>query len=292
MRWCRSRQISRLVIRTRLDQNSTCSQICPNGETHSVVCANHPSKSYELRLEKQFMSLLYDKFKSLIENGTKEVPLQAFLEANPRIIQQAVQGGSYFPTVFPKFSLGGEFIPDFAVIGHRSSWMWTVDLIEIEPSVLERPLFNKADQPAGRLRDAEIQVSKWQAWMEKNRHTVFVPKALDMLKKRRAWDARPEFYELSEGTHQTMNVWYRIIVGRREHFEGWGNKYRHQKYTQHVEIVPWDRLLERLEESEALAAKSIEEAYTPLHTRRGQCPASSERQDDDSSVSTHHDVPF
>ena len=97
------------------------------------------------------MSVQYDKFESLIENGREEAPLQEFLEAHPSIVRQAFDGGSYYPTVFPKFSLAGEFIPDFVMIGHRSSWMWTVDLIEIEPSVLERPLFNRADQPTGRL---------------------------------------------------------------------------------------------------------------------------------------------
>ena len=190
------------------------------------------------------MSVQYDKFESLIENGREEAPLQEFLEAHPSIVRQAFDGGSYYPTVFPKFSLAGEFIPDFVMIGHRSSWMWTVDLIEIEPSVLERPLFNRADQPTGRLRDAEGQITKWQAWMERNRNTFFVRKALELLKERRAWDAEPRFYNLSEGTHQTMTVRYRIIIGRREDFEGWGNRYRSQRYTQHVEIVPWDRLLE------------------------------------------------
>lgn len=202
------------------------------------------------------MSALYDKFESLVENGRKEAPLQEFLEANPSILRQAFDAGSYFPTVFPKFSLAGELIPDFVMIGHRSSWMWTVDLIEIEPSVLERPLFNKSGQPTGRFRDAEGQVTQWQAWMEKHRNTFFLDRALKMLKKHGAWDTEPRFYELSEGTHQAMNVWYRIVIGRREQFEGWGNEYRHQRHGQHVEIVPWDRLLEKFGESVALSAKS------------------------------------
>ena len=201
------------------------------------------------------MSAQYDRFESLVENGSKEAPLQEFLEANPSILRQAFDAGSYLPTVFSKFSLAGELIPDFVMIGHRSSWMWTVDLIEIEPAVLQRPLFNKSGQPAGRLRDAEGQVTKWQAWMEKNRNTHFVDKALKMLKKQGAWDAEPRFYDLSEGTYQPMNVWYRIVIGRREHFEGWGNEFRQQKHVQHVEIVPWDRLLEKLRESAALSAK-------------------------------------
>jgi len=202
------------------------------------------------------LSAQYDRFESLIDNGRKEAPLQEFLEENPSVLRKAFDTGSYFPTVFPKFSLAGELIPDFVMIGHRSSWMWTVDLIEIEPAVLRGPLFNKSGQPTDRLRGAEGQVNKWQAWMEKNRDTYFVDRALKMLKERGAWDAEPRFYDLSEGTYQPINVWYRIVVGRREHFEGWGNEYRHQRHGQHVEIVPWDRLLDKLGESVAIRSKS------------------------------------
>ena len=176
--------------------------------------------------------------------------MQKFLESHPDILRDTFNAGSYYPTVFPQFSLAGEYIPDFVMIGHRSSWMWTVDLIEIEPSVLERPLFNKSDQSTGRLRDAEGQVVKWQAWMEKYKNPIFVNKALKMLKERGAWNAEPKFYNLSDGTWQMTNVWYRIIIGRRKDFEGWGNEYRNQKYArQHVEIVPWDRLLEKFRDT-------------------------------------------
>ncbi len=204
------------------------------------------------------MTVLYDEFRSLIRDGRQETPLQKFLEANPSILKRAFNGGSYFPTVFPKFSLAGEFIPDFVMIGHRSSWVWTVDLIEIEPSVLDKPLFNKKDQPTGRLRDAENQIFKWQTWMEINRDTFFVSKALNLLKERGAWDAEPKFYQLSEGTHQWMHIRYRIVIGRRELFGRWGNTYRSQKYDQqHIEIVPWDRLLETLGQPNALPANSL-----------------------------------
>ncbi len=101
--------------------------------------------------------------------------------------------------------------------------MWNVDLIEIEPSALEKPLFNKAKQATGRLRDAEGQIDKWKAWMGRNKDSVFVPRALEKLKERRAWDEYPRFYNLSEGTHQTIDVRYRIIIGRRESFDRCGN---------------------------------------------------------------------
>ena len=196
------------------------------------------------------MTAQYQEFESLIENGRREAPLQEFLEANPYVIQTTFNAGSSYPTVFPKFSLAEEYIPDFVMIGHRSVWMWTVDLIEIEPAVLERPMFNRAGQSTGRLRDAEGQVSKWKAWMGKYEKTYFIPKALKMLKELRAWDAEPRFYELRP--YHPVHVWYRIVIGRRKDFEGWGNDYRELKYRDHVEIVPWDRLLEKNSEEKRI----------------------------------------
>ena len=186
------------------------------------------------------------EFQSLIENGNKEAPLQKFLKAHPDILVDTFDTGSYYPTVFSQFSLAGELIPDFVMIGHRSSWMWTVDLIEIEPSVLNGPLFTKSDLAGKQLRIAEGQLDKWKTWMKEHRDTLFVRKALKKLKERGAWDADPKFYNLSDVTWQMMNVTYRIIIGRRENFQEWGNKYRDLKNAQqHVEIVPWDRLLEK-----------------------------------------------
>lgn len=188
------------------------------------------------------------EFRALIETERLEAPLQKFLEAHPDILADTFDSNSYYPTVFPKFRLGGDFIPDFVMIGHRSSWTWTVNLIEIEPSVLERPLFNKSGQSAGRLRDAEGQVKKWKMWMKDYQDSVFVPYALKKLKERGAWDGEPRFYNLSEGTRQSMmHVRYRIIIGSREYFDERGNQYRNLEYDQHVEIVPWDRLLEKFE---------------------------------------------
>ena len=191
---------------------------------------------------------LYDRFKCLIERGTQESELQCFLTEHPDVLIRTFNQGAFYSTVFPKFHLADEFIPDFVMIGHRSSWSWDVDLIEIEPAVYERQLFNNKRQSTHRLRDAESQIKGWQTWMNKNRDSFFVPRALKELKNKSAWDDRPEFYNLSSGTHQYFTAWYRIIIGRRTDFEGWGTEYQNHIWTEsghRVEIVPWDRLLEK-----------------------------------------------
>lgn len=191
---------------------------------------------------------MYDEFKSLLERSEGESELQLFLAEHPEVLRRTFYQGAAFPTVFPKFRLADEYVPDFAIIGHRSSWMWDVNLIEIEPAILDRPLFNQKRQSTGRLRDAEGQVKDWQAWMSKYEDSVFVPRALKMLKERHAWDKRPEFYHLPDGvTYQAITVWYRIVVGRRADFEGWGTEYQELTWREsalRVEIVPWDRLLD------------------------------------------------
>jgi hypothetical protein len=198
------------------------------------------------------MSKLFDDFKGLIDSRVEEAPLQAFLKRYPRILIDTFNQGAQYPTVFPKFKLADELIPDFITIGRRSGTQytsWDVDLIEIEPSILAKPLFNKKGQITGRLRDAEGQIIKWQQWMKINEQRIFVPKALKELKRKHAWDEHPQFYNPSHHMHQSMLISYRIIIGRRKDFGDIGDEYRINKWEEsgrRFEIVPWDRLLDRV----------------------------------------------
>lgn len=201
---------------------------------------------------------LSDEFKLLLDNGTEEMPLQNFLDKHQKILVGTFNQGAYYSTVFPKFTLADEFTPDFVMIGHRSFYSWDVDLIEIEPAVFDRPLFNKKGQSTWRLRDAETQITNWQSWMKKHRD-YFVTKALEKLKEKKAWDDKPKFYNLSYGTYQDITVWYRIIIGRRKDFVEWGNQYRNTKWEEsnhRIEIVSWDRLLDKTNFLDTISAEN------------------------------------
>ena len=190
---------------------------------------------------------IYSEFEQLIADERLEEPLQKFLGVHKELLVSTFNIGAHLPTVFPKFELGDELIPDFVMVGHRSSWSWDVDLIEIEPAILNEPLFNRKGQTTSRLRIAEGQIEQWQMWMEKHRYH-FATRMLEKLKEIGAWDAKPEYYQLSDGAHQDMIVWYRIIIGRRRDFQGEADEYRRNKYrstNNSVEIVTWDRLLDK-----------------------------------------------
>ena len=189
---------------------------------------------------------LYNGFNLIVNNGRQEAPLQSFLEDHTEILVRAFSQGAYSSTVFPKFRLAGDFIPDFVIIGHRSSYSWDVDLVEIEPSILDRPLFTRNRESTGRLRIAETQITDWQVWMSRHKE-FFTQRALEELRNRHAWDEHSEFYNLSNGTNQDMVIWYRIIIGRRSCFYGWGDQYRSNRWQRsghREDIVTWDRLLE------------------------------------------------
>ena len=194
-------------------------------------------------------SSLYNEFNSLVDNSTTEAPLQKFLEEHLEILICTFSQGAFYPFVFPKFHLSDEFIPDFVIVGHRSVWSWDVDLIEIEPAAFnDQTLFNKQGQSTGRLRMSETQIRNWQDWMRKNKDSIFVPRALDKLKSAKVWDEHPEFYKPSDGTHQHLIVWYRIIIGRKKDFERSRINYQNSCWENsghRVEIVTWDRLLEK-----------------------------------------------
>lgn len=190
---------------------------------------------------------IYGEFEQLVNNVKHEESLQKFLEAHKDLLIRTFNQGAHLPTIFSKFKFADEFIPDFVMVGHRSSWSWDVDLIEIEPAILSQPLLNKQGQSTGRLRTAEGQIQKWQMWMEKHRDH-FVTRISERLKKTGAWDTQPQFYTLSDGTHQDIIVWYRIIIGRRNNFQGRGDEYRRNFYREsgnRFDIVSWDRLLDR-----------------------------------------------
>ena len=195
---------------------------------------------------------LSDEFKYLIESGAGEEPLQKFLKQHPEILIRTFNQGSQYQVVFPKFRLATDFVPDFVMIGRRSGskgTSWDGDLIEIEPAVFAKdsPLFNRRRQSTGNLRIAEAQIDDWKIWMQKYEQTIFVPKAFEQLKAKNAWNDHLEFYSPTVGTHQHMVVWYRIIIGRRKDFSGWGDEYRNLRRKEpgnRMEIVTWDRLLD------------------------------------------------
>jgi len=198
------------------------------------------------------MPKLFHDFKNLLESCSEEQPLQEFLKKHEHILTKTFSQGAQYSTLISKFKLADVLIPDFVIIGRRSGTMyasWDVNLIEIEPPILDRPLFNKKRQTTGRLRDAEMQIMQWQQWMKVNEQTIFVPKALRELKKKHAWDKDPQFYNPSYGTYQDIVIWYRIIIGRRSDYGEIGYAYRDTRWEEsgrRVEIVPWDRLLDNL----------------------------------------------
>ena len=198
------------------------------------------------------MSKLLDDFKGLLDSCSEEAPLQSFLKGYPEILISTFNQGAQYPTVLPKFKLADELIPDFVMVGRRSGAQyasWDVDLVEIEPSILDRPLFNKKKQSTNRLREAEEQIKQWQQWMQVNGQSIFVSLALRELKKKHAWNDHAQFYSPSSIMHQNMLISYRIIIGRRKDFGDYGDKYRTTIWEQshhRVEIVPWDRLLDKV----------------------------------------------
>lgn len=196
---------------------------------------------------------LYNEFKSLLDESVEEAPLQSFLENHHDIIIDTFCQGAHYPIVFPQFPLADERTPDFVMIAHRSGASWDVDFIEIEPSVLTEPLFNKKRQSTGRLRIAEGQVTDWQVWIERSTNReFFVQRVIDRILSEHLWD-KSLFFNAATGKDVSFMVWYRVIIGRRTDFDTWGNRYRTNKLREtsnRVEIVPWDRLLDKAKQIE------------------------------------------
>ena len=107
---------------------------------------------------------LVEKFRKLIDSNPPESDVQYFLEENPWLLSVHFPHCHY---LLPRFSLAGQFIPDF-IAPERCSGdtMWM--LIE-----LERPsakLLTKRGEFAETVRTALGQVRDWKRWLQDNQN--------------------------------------------------------------------------------------------------------------------------
>ncbi len=187
---------------------------------------------------------IYDEFKTLLDNDGREKPLQKYLENNPEIISKTFHEGAQNPLVIPLYKLANNYITDFIFVGVRSYGSLDVHLIEIEPAINEKPLFNNSNQSTGRLRVAEGQIMDWRTWMNEYEN-FFKVQLINTIKKLGRWDNNL----LSKITTNAIRhdiIYYHIIIGRRKDFDGEGDKYRHTYQARsgnREEIATWDRLL-------------------------------------------------
>jgi len=187
---------------------------------------------------------IYDEFKTLLDNDGREKPLQKYLENNPEIISKTFHEGAQNPLVIPLYKLANNYITDFIFVGVRSYGSLDVHLIEIEPAINEKPLFNNSNQSTGRLRVAEGQIMDWRTWMNEYEN-FFKVQLINTIKKLGRWDNNLLSKIATNAIRQDI-IYYHIIIGRRKDFDGEGDKYRHTYQARsgnREEIATWDRLL-------------------------------------------------
>ena len=107
---------------------------------------------------------LVTRLEATIEEATSEAPIHEFLERNPVLLAQMLNGG-HGRWIFSKPRLGAEHIPDFMLCEKDSAgYHWT--LLELESPCLS-PLTKSGEQCA-KLTHAIQQVRDWRLWLRKN----------------------------------------------------------------------------------------------------------------------------
>jgi hypothetical protein len=135
-------------------------------------------KAAEPSLEEFFVSWnditpeLVERFRQCLERVESERDLQVFLEANPMLLVQPLDGG-HGRWVVPHKRLGGEHVTDF-MIAEKSSigFEWTA--VELE-SPLAR-MFKKDGDPTAALTHAVRQIQDWRVWLGRNRSYAEAPR--------------------------------------------------------------------------------------------------------------------
>jgi hypothetical protein len=104
-------------------------------------------------------------FESALNSARIERDMQLFLEANPRLLIQQINGGRN-AWVIPQKRLGWEYVTDF-MIAEKASTGFAWYAVE-----LERPqakIFTKKGDTSAALNHALRQISDWRDWFSRNR---------------------------------------------------------------------------------------------------------------------------
>jgi hypothetical protein len=104
-------------------------------------------------------------FESALNSARIERDMQLFLEANPRLLIQQINGGRN-AWVIPQKRLGWEYVTDF-MIAEKASTGFAWYAVE-----LERPqakIFTKKGDISAALNHALRQISDWRDWFSRNR---------------------------------------------------------------------------------------------------------------------------
>jgi len=97
-----------------------------------------------------------EEYRSLLDKNAEEPEFQTFFEHNPIFLEQKTT------KAYPKFSLGGELIPDFLLVLLGYSYLF----VEIEKPGVE--LFDKKGNPKAVLTHAQQQVRNSLKWVSEN----------------------------------------------------------------------------------------------------------------------------
>ncbi|HIE0435692.1 TPA: Shedu immune nuclease family protein [Proteus mirabilis] len=179
----------------------------------------------------------------LLDQNLNEQTYQKYLEDNPEFIpREFIQNhGLHLSTVFRKFPLSSEYIPDFLYVS-KSSDDWNVVFIEIEkPS--SKYFLNNTTNFHNDFTKAIEQMNDWRAW-------ISIPANLESLKQ----NSLIHFLVPSVMQRNPLNIKYLLVHGRRKEYEG--NEIRKNKIRSmernDFKIISFDNLAVNIEKHEKL----------------------------------------
>lgn len=192
----------------------------------------------------------HDELKEILNNGTGERELLAFLKNNPYIITKSLSFLGNPTIVVADFPIGQSFIADFMVIAPYSG-AFDIKLIEIEPPLAK--IFTKSGVLAKRTNKALEQVNSWATYIGKNRIEVLraiekYGKEKDLIngpREKVTCTAGCSIFDPTVGIHFD----YDIIIGRRGHLKPAELERKTAfKENNKIQIVTTDRLFDGADE--------------------------------------------
>jgi len=168
----------------------------------------------ELSMSRIEPEIVVPKWRSALDEATREQDVQDFLEHHPELLPglHDLHNGPLHGIVVSKFPFGADYKCDFAFLT-RHSMALQFTFIEIEdPSM---PIFNKDGSFSQPFNHARQQIADWRVWVEKNIGSLM--------------DVFSPMFETYNALDDYKDFRFYLVYGRRQEVET--DKKRKEKWS-------------------------------------------------------------
>jgi len=189
---------------------------------------------------------LFIQLQEQLKCCTKESELSPFLKEHSLLIQNALNVHAWNCVVCePEFRLGSDYVADFIILS-ADSGSWHAVLIEVQDH--QNKIYNQNGNMTQQLNEGHRQIHDWNIWI--NEHPVEFRQSISKLVSSEPAQCSRVDVHTNAGAEirdikTVISTTFKILIGRREFLNQTNNKRRSEFRDANIEIVTFDRLLDK-----------------------------------------------